>query len=81
MNVRSFTADDSSGLDPGIRGSYLGVINKVNIYLLLFIVNDSPLHALYILASYMNTLMHACMDTYMHAYIHMYVCIYIYMSS
>lgn len=29
MNVRSFTADESSGLDPGIRGSYLGVINKI----------------------------------------------------
>ncbi|XP_026660980.2 isoamylase 3, chloroplastic isoform X2 [Phoenix dactylifera] len=30
MNVRSFTADVSSGLDPGTRGSYLGVINKIN---------------------------------------------------
>ncbi|PKA50787.1 Isoamylase 3, chloroplastic [Apostasia shenzhenica] len=29
MNVRSFTADESSGLAPGIRGSYLGVISKV----------------------------------------------------
>ncbi|XP_043720663.1 isoamylase 3, chloroplastic isoform X2 [Telopea speciosissima] len=29
MNVRSFTADESSGLDPGIRGSYLGVIEKI----------------------------------------------------
>lgn len=29
MNVRAFTADESSGLDPGIRGSYLGVISKV----------------------------------------------------
>uniref|UniRef100_A0A1U8Q6M4 Isoamylase 3, chloroplastic isoform X2 n=1 Tax=Nelumbo nucifera TaxID=4432 RepID=A0A1U8Q6M4_NELNU len=29
MNVRSFTADESSGLDPDIRGSYLGVIEKI----------------------------------------------------
>ncbi|XP_020690934.1 isoamylase 3, chloroplastic-like [Dendrobium catenatum] len=29
MNVRSFTADESSGLDPEIRGSYLGVISKI----------------------------------------------------
>lgn len=29
MNVRAFTADKSSGLDPNIRGSYLGVIDKV----------------------------------------------------
>ncbi|KAG1342324.1 isoamylase 3, chloroplastic [Cocos nucifera] len=29
MNVRSFTADESSGLDAGIRGSYLGVIDKI----------------------------------------------------
>lgn len=29
MNVRAFTADKSSGLDPNIRGSYLGVIAKV----------------------------------------------------
>ncbi|KAG0494670.1 hypothetical protein HPP92_005664 [Vanilla planifolia] len=29
MNVRSFTADESSGLDQEIRGSYLGVINKI----------------------------------------------------
>lgn len=29
MNVRAFTADESSGLDPNIRGSYLGVIAKV----------------------------------------------------
>ncbi|XP_072978813.1 isoamylase 3, chloroplastic isoform X1 [Typha angustifolia] len=29
MNVRSFTADDSSRLDSGIRGSYLGVIEKI----------------------------------------------------
>ncbi|CAN6466920.1 unnamed protein product [Victoria cruziana] len=29
MNVRSFTADASSGLDPHIRGSYLGVIEKI----------------------------------------------------
>lgn len=29
MNVRAFTADDSSGLDSKIRGSYLGVIEKV----------------------------------------------------
>lgn len=29
MNVRGFTADKSSGLDPSIRGSYLGVIEKV----------------------------------------------------
>ncbi|KAK6160071.1 hypothetical protein DH2020_003452 [Rehmannia glutinosa] len=29
MNVRAFTADESSGLDSGIRGSYLGVIEKI----------------------------------------------------
>lgn len=29
MNVRAFTADKSSGLDPNIRGSYLGVIDKI----------------------------------------------------
>lgn len=29
MNVRAFTVDKSSGLDPSIRGSYLGVIEKV----------------------------------------------------
>lgn len=29
MNVRAFTADESSGLDSSIRGSYLGVIEKV----------------------------------------------------
>lgn len=30
MNVRAFTADKSSGLDSSIRGSYLGVIEKVS---------------------------------------------------
>jgi len=29
MNVRAFTNDESSGLDSNIRGSYLGVIEKV----------------------------------------------------
>ncbi|KAL5558919.1 hypothetical protein UlMin_035130, partial [Ulmus minor] len=29
MNVRAFTADESSGLDPNIRGTYLGVIEKI----------------------------------------------------
>lgn len=29
MNVRAFTADESSGLDPSIRGTYLGVIEKI----------------------------------------------------
>ncbi|KAJ0026237.1 hypothetical protein Pint_08389 [Pistacia integerrima] len=29
MNVRAFTADESSGLDPDIRGSYLGLIEKI----------------------------------------------------
>uniref|UniRef100_A0A7N0TFX7 Glycosyl hydrolase family 13 catalytic domain-containing protein n=1 Tax=Kalanchoe fedtschenkoi TaxID=63787 RepID=A0A7N0TFX7_KALFE len=29
MNIRAFTADDSSGLDSGMRGSYLGVIEKI----------------------------------------------------
>ncbi|KAJ6391466.1 hypothetical protein OIU77_025446 [Salix suchowensis] len=29
MNVRAFTADKSSGLDPNTRGSYLGVIEKI----------------------------------------------------
>ncbi|KAL6511627.1 Isoamylase 3, chloroplastic [Orobanche gracilis] len=28
MNIRAFTSDESSGLDPNIRGSYLGVIEK-----------------------------------------------------
>ncbi|CAH9085727.1 unnamed protein product [Cuscuta epithymum] len=29
MNVRAFTADEASELDPDIRGSYLGVIEKI----------------------------------------------------
>ncbi|GFP98915.1 isoamylase 3 chloroplastic [Phtheirospermum japonicum] len=29
MNVRAFTADESSELDPNIRGSYLGVVDKI----------------------------------------------------
>ncbi|XP_060673369.1 isoamylase 3, chloroplastic isoform X2 [Ziziphus jujuba] len=29
MNVRAFTADESSGLEPDIRGSYLGVIDMI----------------------------------------------------
>eukprot|EP00252_Welwitschia_mirabilis_P008381 TRINITY_DN2017_c0_g1_i3.p1 TRINITY_DN2017_c0_g1~~TRINITY_DN2017_c0_g1_i3.p1 ORF type:complete len:717 (+),score=131.78 TRINITY_DN2017_c0_g1_i3:57-2207(+) len=29
MNVRGFTADESSGLQPGLRGSYLGVMEKI----------------------------------------------------
>ncbi|KAJ0020160.1 hypothetical protein Pint_31059 [Pistacia integerrima] len=29
MNVRAFTTDESSGLDPDIHGSYLGFIEKV----------------------------------------------------
>ncbi|KAG6626400.1 isoamylase 3, chloroplastic isoform X1 [Carya illinoinensis] len=29
MNVRAYTVDESSGLDPKIRGSYLGVIEKI----------------------------------------------------
>ncbi|XP_064981661.1 isoamylase 3, chloroplastic-like isoform X1 [Musa acuminata AAA Group] len=29
MNVRAFTADESSELDPEVRGSYLGVIEKI----------------------------------------------------
>ncbi|KAH7429884.1 hypothetical protein KP509_09G069700 [Ceratopteris richardii] len=29
MNVRAFTADESSGLPPEIRGTYLGVIEKI----------------------------------------------------
>ncbi|GAY41555.1 hypothetical protein CUMW_060400 [Citrus unshiu] len=29
MNVRAFTVDESSGLDPEIRGSYLGLIQKI----------------------------------------------------
>ncbi|XP_051124613.1 isoamylase 3, chloroplastic isoform X2 [Andrographis paniculata] len=29
MNVRAFTSDESSGLDPKIRGSYIGVIEKI----------------------------------------------------
>lgn len=32
MNVRAFTADESSGIDPAIGGSYLGVIEKVIVY-------------------------------------------------
>ena len=32
MNVRAFTIDESSGLDPDIRGSYLGLIEKVLIF-------------------------------------------------
>ncbi|XP_004299680.1 PREDICTED: isoamylase 3, chloroplastic-like [Fragaria vesca subsp. vesca] len=29
MNVRAFTADESSGLDPNVRGSYRGLIDKI----------------------------------------------------
>lgn len=29
MNVRAYTADESSGLDPNVRGSYLGLIEKI----------------------------------------------------
>ncbi|KAK7282836.1 hypothetical protein RIF29_11920 [Crotalaria pallida] len=29
MNVRAFTSDESSGLDSNVRGSYLGVIEKI----------------------------------------------------
>lgn len=29
MNVRAFTADESSGLDSHVRGSYLGMMEKV----------------------------------------------------
>ncbi|KAL7116724.1 hypothetical protein ACP275_03G022700 [Erythranthe tilingii] len=29
MNVRAFTADESSAMDPNIRGSYLGLIEKI----------------------------------------------------
>uniref|UniRef100_A0ACD5XVE0 Uncharacterized protein n=1 Tax=Avena sativa TaxID=4498 RepID=A0ACD5XVE0_AVESA len=29
MNVRAYTADESSGLDPAVRGSYLGFIDKI----------------------------------------------------
>lgn len=29
MNVRAFTADASSGLEPALRGSYQGVTEKV----------------------------------------------------
>ena len=32
MNVRAFTMDESSGLDTDIRGSYLGLIEKVIIF-------------------------------------------------
>lgn len=34
MNVRAFTADESSGLASSTRGSYLGVIEKVEIIVL-----------------------------------------------
>lgn len=34
MNVRGFTADESSGLPSSTRGSYLGVIEKVGIIVL-----------------------------------------------
>lgn len=29
MNVRAFTADESSGIDPSTAGSYLGLVEKV----------------------------------------------------
>ena len=29
MNVRAFTADESSGVSPELRGTYLGLIEKV----------------------------------------------------
>jgi isoamylase len=36
MNVRAFTADESSGLDSTSRGSYLGLIDKVSTIFCLF---------------------------------------------
>jgi isoamylase len=30
MSVRCFTADPSSGVAPGVRGSYKGIIEKVS---------------------------------------------------
>ena len=38
MNVRGFTRDESSGLGKGLRGSYLGLIEKIP-YLLELGVN------------------------------------------
>lgn len=35
MNVRAFTADESSRLAPAIRGSYLGVIDKVRLPIII----------------------------------------------
>lgn len=34
MNIRGFTADESSGLASSTRGTYLGVIEKVEIAVL-----------------------------------------------
>ncbi|KAE9457384.1 hypothetical protein C3L33_10706, partial [Rhododendron williamsianum] len=46
MNVRAFTADESSGLDPSKRGSYLGIIEKIP-HLLELGINAVELHPLF----------------------------------
>lgn len=38
MNVRAFTIDESSELDHNIRGSYLGVIEKVIFFWKLILI-------------------------------------------
>jgi hypothetical protein len=38
MNVRAFTADESSGLDQAVRGSYLGFIDKVSFNIFFFVL-------------------------------------------
>ncbi|XP_074566268.1 uncharacterized protein LOC141822856 [Curcuma longa] len=51
MNVRAFTADGSSGLDPEICGSYLGVIEKYAAAPLLLLCSSKYAAALLLLYS------------------------------
>lgn len=43
MNVRAFTADESSRLGPTVRGSYLGLIDKVRLPFLSHVATSSSL--------------------------------------
>ena len=41
MSVRAFTADESSGLVPAVRGSYLGLIDKVRLPILSLVATSN----------------------------------------
>ena len=45
MNVRAFTIDESSGLDSNVRGSYLGLIEKViSVYIIKLNMTEHYMH-------------------------------------